>query len=114
MFKNKNEYPTLWHKGGNIRGNEAFEYWTKARKNIETEGVTDWIREREAWFARHYGDKNVPGIIAWLKWGGYGQHGESGVKEILGEEMRKIDAKRKKKASIEHRLERILSIHLKH
>ena len=95
-LKIKEEYPTLWSKGGNIRGNEAFQYWGKVRKGQITSGAEDWIREREAWFARHYGNKSVKGVIAWLKWGGYGQHGESGVKEILGEEMRKIDDKKRK------------------
>lgn len=94
-LKIKNEYPELWSKGGNIRGNEAFEYWGKYRKGIRTKGVLDWLKEREAWFARHYGDKNVPGIIAWLKWGGYGQHKESGVKAILKKEMQKIDQRKK-------------------
>ena len=33
--------------GGNIRGNEAFNFWTKARDGVETQGTLDWIKERE-------------------------------------------------------------------
>lgn len=96
----KENYPELWSKGGNDYGNTAFEYWTKYRKGDRSIGVLKWLKKREAWFARHWRNKNVPGIIAWLKWGGYGHLGESKVKQILREEMQKIDAKKKKSSQI--------------
>ena len=39
----KDNTPKIWRAGGNIRGNEAYEFWTKARNGQETEGVTKWI-----------------------------------------------------------------------
>ena len=96
----KEQYPELWRKGGNIYGNTAFEMWTKYRAGERTDGVLAWVKKRQAWFARHYGDKNVPGIIAWLKWGGYGQHGKSGVKKILREEINKINARKKRRKKV--------------
>ena len=58
----KEEHPTIWGAGGNIRGNEAYLLWEKARDGAETDGVLDWIKEREAWAARHAGDgSHFPG-----------------------------------------------------
>ena len=48
--------PKVWRAGGNIRGNEAFTLWGKAKDGAETEGVLSWIKEREAWAARHFQD----------------------------------------------------------
>lgn len=97
--KIKENYPELWEKGGNVYGNKAFEYWTKYRRGDRSLGVMKWIKKREAWFARHWKNHEVPGIIAWLKWGGYGHLGESKVKQILREEMSKIDEQKKKTAA---------------
>ena len=35
----KEQTPEIWKAGGNIRGNEAFNLWKKARAGEETEGV---------------------------------------------------------------------------
>ncbi len=52
----KENDPDIYKAGGNIRGNEAFNLWTKARDGEETAGVIKWIKEREAWAARHFED----------------------------------------------------------
>ena len=52
----KENDPRIYKAGGNIRGNEAFNLWTKARDGVETDGVIKWIKEREAWAARHFED----------------------------------------------------------
>ena len=52
----KKDNPDIYKAGGNIRGSEAFNLWTKARDGVETQGVIDWIKEREAWAARHFED----------------------------------------------------------
>ena len=52
----KNDNPKVWRAGGNIRGNEAFNLWAKARDGVETPAVLDWIKERESWAARHFRD----------------------------------------------------------
>ena len=43
----------IWKAGGNIRGNEAFMLWGRAREGSESPAVLKWIKEREAWAARH-------------------------------------------------------------
>jgi hypothetical protein len=73
----KENDPDIYKAGGNIRGSEAFNLWTKARNGEMTDGVISWIKEREAWAARHFGDgsqfksgdkagrpSNIGGIIA--------------------------------------------------
>ena len=74
---NKEQHPKIWKAGGNIRGNEAFNLWGKARDGEETNAVTSWIKEREAWMARHFEDgsqfedpdtspnlSNIGGVVA--------------------------------------------------
>lgn len=85
----KENHASVWALGGNIRGNEAFEYWTKARGGDETEGVLDWIREREAWAARHEGDFRIAGVVAQMKWGVIGSRGESYMKDLVRDEIAK-------------------------
>ena len=92
----KDDHPAIWKAGGNIRGNEAFTLWSRARDGEETEGVLDWIKEREAWAARHAGDGshsqvNHPpcptwlGVVAAMKWGGILDIGEGTMKETITE-----------------------------
>ena len=102
--ENNNE---VWRLGGNIRGNEAFEFWTKARDGVETEGTLDWIKEREAWVARHFQDgkqfkdgdlepnkSNIAGVVAQMKWGVIGTLGERGMKDVILELVKKLEGKK--------------------
>jgi hypothetical protein len=93
----KADYPEIWGAGGNERGNEAFEFWTKYQDGDRSEGVLAWLKEREAWAARHYEDgdaftgsepesptiSNIGGVIAWLKWGVVGQLGWDRIKSLV-------------------------------
>ena len=45
----KEQQPKIWKAGGNIRGNEAFMLWGRARKGEDTEAIRAWIKERESW-----------------------------------------------------------------
>lgn len=96
----------IWDTGGNIRGNEAFNFWTKARDGVETQGTLDWIKEREAWAARHFedgkqfadGDKparpsNIAGVVAQMKWGVIGVLGEQGMKDVILEAIKYLEQK---------------------
>ena len=102
----------IYKAGGNIRGNEAFNLWTKARAGEETDGVLDWIKEREAWAARHFedgaqfksGDKaarpsNIGGVIAQGKWGVIGTLGEQGMKDVILEAIKYREQKESGSAS---------------
>jgi len=99
--------PEVWGAGGNVRGNDAFVLWGRAREGSETEGVLDWIKEREAWAARHFGDgeqfasgelepnlSNVAGVIAQIKWGVIGNLGEQKMKDVVLELVKKLEGKK--------------------
>lgn len=99
----------VWGAGGNIRGNEAFMLWGRARDGSETEGVLSWIKEREAWAARHFGDgeqfsggdvqpnlSNVAGVVAQMKWGVIGNLGEQGMKDVILELVKKLEGKKER------------------
>ncbi len=102
----KEQTPEIWKAGGNIRGNEAFNLWKKARAGEETEGVLKWIKEREAWVARHFEDgkqfkkdlepnlSNVAGVVAQIKWGAIGTLGEQGMKDVILELTKKLEGKK--------------------
>jgi hypothetical protein len=96
----------IWKAGGNIRGNEAFTLWGRARKGEETEGVLKWIKEREAWGARHFRDgqkfkdgsvspnlSNVAGVVAQMKWGVVGNLGMQGMKDVILELTKKLEGR---------------------
>ncbi len=108
----KENDPDIYKAGGNIRGNEAFNLWTKARDGEETAGVIKWIKEREAWAARHFedgkqfksGDKagrpsNIGGVIAQAKWGVIGTLGEQGMKDVILEAIKYVEQKESGSAS---------------
>ena len=97
----------VWDAGGNIRGNEAFNFWTKARDGEETQGTLDWIKEREAWAARHFEDgaqfkdgdlepnkSNIGGVVAQMKWGVIGTLGEQRMKDAMLELIKKLEGKK--------------------
>ena len=102
----------IYKAGGNIRGNEAFNLWTKARNGEETEGVLSWIKEREAWVARHFEDgsqfksgekkarpSNIAGVIAQMKWGVIGTLGEQRMKDVVLEAIKYVELKESGSAS---------------
>ena len=99
----KDNYPRIWKAGGNIRGNEAFEYFTKYREGERTEGTLQWVSEREAWASRNFsfgeGFKdgetspnlsNIAGIVAQIKWAVVGTLGEKRMKEVINTVKAKV------------------------
>ena len=108
----KENDPDIYKAGGNIRGSEAFNLWTKARNGEMTDGVISWIKEREAWAARHFedgsqfksGDKagrpsNIAGVIAQMKWGVIGTLGEQKMKDVVLEAIKYVEQKESGSAS---------------
>lgn len=90
----KENWPEIWGAGGNERGNEAFEYWTKYNEGDRTEGVLDWVVEREAWGARHEKDFLLAGVVAQLKWGVVGSRGFDHQKKTVEDEKRRLEEKK--------------------
>ena len=74
----KADYPEIWKKGGNEYGNQAFNNWAKIKKR------------RERFMERHIHDKNLPGVVATLKWGGIVEKGMAHMKKVIN------DAKKEK------------------
>lgn len=88
--------PNIWGAGGNIRGNDAFKLWGRAIDGDDAKAVTDWIREREAWAARHRKDgkqfpgdnatkSNIAGVVAAIKWGVVLDIGQKVMKDAVRE-----------------------------
>tara|TARA_S200002703_G_scaffold60822_1_gene52693 strand:+ start:3920 stop:5416 length:1497 start_codon:yes stop_codon:yes gene_type:complete len=102
----KEQTPEIWSAGGNIRGNEAFMLWGRARDGQDTEAIREWIKERESWIKRHFEDgkqfegdtepnlSNVGGIVAQIKWGTIGTLGERGMKDVILELTKKLEGKK--------------------
>ena len=104
----KNDGPKgIWKAGGNIRGNEAYMLWGRAREGSESPAVLKWIKERESWAARHFRDgqkfknspvqpnlSNVAGVVAQIKWGVIVTLGEQGMKDVILELTKKLEGKK--------------------
>ena len=102
----KEQQPKIWKAGGNIRGNEAFMLWGRARDGEDTEAIREWIKEREAWAKRHFRDgqkfkgdvepnlSNVAGVVAQIKWGVIGNLGEQGMKDVILELTKKLEGRK--------------------
>ena len=123
----------IWRAGGNIRGTEAFRLWEKARKGEETPAVLSWIKEREAWSARHtvidgnaFKDmklepnlSNVGGIVSLIKWGAINPDlGQRRMKDIILELTKKLEDRKTdniiQPVSDEHDIESLMDdIHIK-
>ena len=99
----------IWKAGGNIRGNDAFMLWGRARRGDDTPAIKDWIKEREAWAARHSvndgnqfvdGDlepnlSNVAGVVALMKWGVVNPKlGVQGMKDVILELTKKLEGRK--------------------
>ena len=105
----KEQTPDIWKAGGNIRGNEAFKLWDRARDGDDSPSVLEWIKEREAWIARHFEDgkqfeedtepnlSNIGGVVAQMKWGTIGVLGEQGMKDVILEMTKKLEGKKEEK-----------------
>ena len=102
----KEQTPEIWKAGGNIRGNDAFMLWERARDGQDTEAIREWIKERESWIKRHFEDgkqfkgdtepnlSNVGGVVAQIKWGTIGTLGEQGMKDVILELTKKLEGKK--------------------
>ena len=97
--KIRTKYPSIWKKGGNIKGNAQYKILKKIQqKNNGSSKTTSQeaaIRLREAWMARHLKDFRIAGVIAQIKWLGIGSRGLQYMKNLVREEMRKQDKKSK-------------------
>jgi len=85
----KQHFPEIWKLGGNIRGNDAFRWWSAYRQGDRSPTVMRWWSvTRPAWIARHYRDHLIAGVVAQIKWGTIGTLGVSGMKRVIETKIR--------------------------
>ena len=106
------KYPKIWRAGGNIRGPEAWALWGEYEGGARSESVLDWVREREAWAARHYQDgaqlrgrtdeatlSEIAGVVAQCKWGVVGALGWPSMRAALRTVADKLEAESEARAA---------------
>lgn len=93
----KENYPSIWAKGGNIQGNDTYRVLLDVRKNGGELSANEEkiIRMREAWCARHYEDFRIAGVIAQVKWHMVGSKGVKYMTDLINEEKKKVNESRK-------------------
>ena len=93
----REDYPEIWRKGGNIKGNAQFAILSKIQDENngvpKTKSQEDAIKLREAWAARHKEDFRLAGVVAQMKWLVIGSRGLSHMKEVINEEIKKQNDK---------------------
>jgi hypothetical protein len=95
----RSEYPQIWKKGGNIKGNDQYEILTKIANGggiAKTDDQIAALELREAWIARHEKDFLIAGVIAQIKWLAIGSRGEKHMKDVVREEIKKINDRKEK------------------
>lgn len=89
----KRDFPTIWRKGGNIRGNKQFRLLAPiAKRGGTVDGLSEEnaVRLREAWGARHGRNSRVAGVVAQIKWLVVGERGLSFMRSVIAEEKAKL------------------------
>lgn len=93
----KDNWPEIWSKGGNIRGNSQFKKLSPVAKRggaVDTATEEAAVRLREAWVARHYEDHQLAGVVAQVKWLAVGSRGLDHMKSVLNEAKQRVKARR--------------------
>lgn len=92
----KENWPEIWRKGGNVKGNEQFRKLAPiAKRGGKPDGLAEEnaIRLREAWVARHRGDFQLAGVIAQVKWLAVGDRGLSHMRKVIREAKAALETK---------------------
>lgn len=93
----REKWPEIWARGGNTLGNRQFQRLAPLAERggaPEAPSEDKAVRLREAWAARHEGDKRLSGIIAQVKWLVVGNLGEQGMKDAIEEEKTRLRQQR--------------------
>jgi HK97 family phage portal protein len=89
----KDNWPEIWAKGGNIRGNSQFAKLAPIAKRggvAKTKSEIGAVKLREAWVARHKGDFQLAGVVAQIKWLAVGDRGIDHMRKVIREAKAKI------------------------
>jgi len=101
----KRDFPSIWDKGGNIRGNEQFRLlapMARERRGPRNAAEEQAVRLREAWVARHRGDFQLPGVVAQIKWLAVGDRGLDHMRDVIREAKDKLEDKKNFNAPISY------------
>ena len=93
----KLKYPQIWRRGGNVKGNEQFRKLKPIAEGgggVDTRSEEEAVRLREAWGARHSEDFRLAGVVAQMKWLVVGSRGERYMKDLIIDEMDRLDAEK--------------------
>ena len=93
----KLKYPQIWRRGGNIKGNEQYRKLRPIAQGgggVDTRSEEQAVRLREAWGARHSEDFRLAGVVAQMKWLVVGSRGERYMKDLIIDEMDRLDAEK--------------------
>lgn len=95
----KENYPSIWSKGGNTQGNDTYRVILDVRKTSGELSANEEkiVRMREAWCARHYEDFRIAGVIAQVKWHMVGSRGVEYMKNLIEDEKKKVNESRKER-----------------
>jgi len=100
----KDNWPEIWRRGGNIRGNDQFRRLAPvARRGGRVTTATEEyaVRLREAWVARHYKDFQLAGVVAQVKWLAIGSRGLDHMRSVINEAKERVRARRAARAEEE-------------
>jgi HK97 family phage portal protein len=92
----KENWPDIWNKGGNVKGNEQFAKLAPLAKRggvPDGEAEENAIRLREAWVARHRGDFQLAGVVAQIKWLAVGDRGLDHMRAVIREAKEKSEGR---------------------
>jgi hypothetical protein len=92
--KLRTDYPSIWKRGGNIKGDDQYRDLTPVVKRggvVENRKEEAAVRLREAWAARHFQDNRLAGVVAQIKWYVVGTLGERGMKDVIDEAKARVD-----------------------
>lgn len=92
----KEDHPEIWDAGGSTgeehSGDSQYAIlaplWARGGA-AKTDKEIDAVKTREAWAARHRGNKRLAGVVALIKWLVVGDIGERAMKDVIDEEKEK-------------------------
>lgn len=100
----KDNWPEIWRRGGNIRGNDQFRKLAPVARrggSVETAAEEAAVRLREAWGARHKGNSQLNGVVAQIKWLVVGSRGVDHMKSVINDAKQRVKARRAMRAKEE-------------
>lgn len=92
----RTKHPEIWKLGGNIFGNQAFKNLKRVSERGYWEDSEEWMYIKwRSYVARHIHDFRIEGVVAMLKWVDTVEKGWPYMKQLIEEQIKKVDSKSK-------------------